>query len=171
MIINEIELPNFSENEFPKGEIKNTDPKLFFAMQDQRNILGVTMRPSPVSGALARYKTRSETSCHYADDIKKSTACDWFPGKDLSLTRIYFDVTYSQLWGGIGFYFDGKGFSDTHDTRIHTDLRPLGQGHSRKITLLWFVTDGKRHYPQYDGFAAVKFFELLRENYKKWTLS
>lgn len=156
--------PNFPEHEFPAGEVEHTDPALFEAMQKQRDILGVPMRPSPARGSLARYKRGSESSCHYADDTRKSTADDWFPSNKRSLISIYFDVTCSYIWGGIGFYFNGRGFPDTYDVRIHTDLRPLGQGHSRETALLWFVDpDGKRHYPQYDGFAAVKFFNLLRE--------
>lgn len=141
-------VPNFNKTNFPEDPDKYAAPQLLYNLQTQREIIGKPIIPSPVKGALARTSPNQESSQHYSEPEMGilSKAVDVFPVGD-PLDNLFFALT-SQLWGGIGVYFDtiygGKAW-----IMFHLDLRELGTGHSKNCALIWFRENGEYHYPQY----------------------
>lgn len=141
MIFRGINIPNFSTNEFPEGELKFASMEIIQSIQKVRTELGYSIYPSRVKGALSRIK--KGTSRHCALD-RESDAIDWFPKKGQNLFELFSTLLEMRLFGGIGIYFDTTGYPSSSDIMIHTDLRPID---AYKRTLIWMRADGEYLYP------------------------
>ncbi len=128
-IINWNYVYRFSAGEFSEDPNKLAEPELIYSLGNLRKILGTKMRPSPVSGALAR-KYGSKTSQHYAVG-RLSTGSDQFiEGVPF---EIFSKIMYSQLFTGVGIYFDTKGPDGKPWVMFHLDIR------ERETPFIWFV--------------------------------
>lgn len=128
MIYGGHELKNFSEDEFPNCELEYAEPNLLYRLQRQRDVFGAGIYPSKAPGALARFKPKGMTSKHYAEKpadipgweytLKKSTAIDFFT--ELPPFEAYCKIISSELWDGVGIYFDTER-DGKPDVLYHTD--------------------------------------------------
>lgn len=148
----------FSIEEFPEW-IGFAEDRLFFKLDKFREILNCPIYPSPAEGALARFTDK--TSMHYCEKKGpiKSQAVDVFCGCRSELA--FFQALASQLWGGIGIYFDTH-FHNKFWPLLHLDMRGLGQNHSKETTLIWF-RDEKYIYPQYSEKDFQRLLTMLRK--------
>ena len=163
-----------SANEFSEDPDKYAEPQLIHSLSILRRSTRKKMRPSPVKGALARFK-ESKTSQHYVgpkdNPIRKSTASDTFSeGVPVST---YSHILYSHLFMGIGIYLETNGPDGLPWIMFHVDIRPKGIDY--KSPLIWIVEkvyNAKKdkeidayRYPQTDS----KYWKLL--NNKKFFLN
>lgn len=165
-MINLAKIPDFSLDNFPEDPDEYAEPQLLYNLQTQRNIFGKPIIPSPVGGALARTAADQIKSQHYADPKKKikSKAVDVFPEGD-PLKNLILALS-SQLWGGLGVYFDTEYGGKTW-VMFHFDIRDLGEEHKKKMTLLWFRIEGAYFYPQYSQGRMEQLFKIFqREEFK-----
>lgn len=139
-MINWQEIKFFSPDEFPKGESGYIDEGAIKRYVSARKITRVPWWPSKVPGATARFDG-SETSRHFAVG-RLSDALDFFPGKEVDLPWFIFQLCSSGLFGGIGVYFDTKGFEMSSDIMFHVDCRPCIMG----FPLLWYRDNQKYYY-------------------------
>lgn len=147
----------FTPSEFP-DDTELVSPELIYNLDSFRKILQRKIYPSPVKGALVRTDINASSSQHYADKEKGklSKAVDVFC-EGFSF-HAYTEALSSQLFGGIGVYFNGN-FDGKKWVRFHFDTRALGEKHSKRTALIWYVNEnGQRYYPQYN---PTKYKEML----------
>lgn len=142
-VINGIDMPNFTHKEIPKSIEKAVDKRILMNIQEYRNILGCPFFISLDTRAIVRFDGRI-TSCHkvivspFDGTITKiSTAIDGFP--DCDSFKSWSKALSSNLFGGVGVYFDTNGNDGKPCPMFHLDLRP--------ISLIWYRDDGKYFYP------------------------
>ena len=121
---------------FPENPDIHADEKLIKNLDKFRSILGRSISPSPVPGALARFDG-SSTSRHYAVG-RKSDAIDIFCNADASMTFI--KAISCGLWGGVGVYLDTQ-YNGKQHVMFHLDCRPV-----KDLPLIWFRENGKYTY-------------------------
>lgn len=102
--------------------------------------------PSPVSGALARFKG-SKTSRHYAIG-RLSDACDIFCNCQISKAW----TMALQFFTGVGVYFDTH-YKGVSWPMLHVDSRPK--------TLIWYRDENSYHYPGEKNFYLTLFEKLV----------
>jgi len=143
---------NFSEDP------NEADPALIYAIDEFRHILGRSVYPSPVKGALARM-TGSVNSRHYAVG-RKTDAIDVFPSGDIKLAWLV--AVTSGLFGGVGLY-PFTHFKDKPWPMLHLDMRPFERdGGKDNHTLLWLRDDSDSYwFPQRSERHRDVFFKLL----------
>ena len=122
--------------------------------QKYRGILGCPFSISLNDDALIRFDGR-KTSMHHViiDPISKKTiklsgAIDGFPDCDIFEARE--KALSSNLFSGIGVYFDTRNNHGHPQPMLHLDLRPL--------PLIWYRDNGKYFYTHKDK----NFFKNLR---------
>lgn len=149
MIINGIDMPNFTVGEFPENP-RLADSELLIAIQGYRDKLNNVFHISQAAGALARVTGRL-TSKHRVriKDGKLSTAIDGFPEGDIF--KAWVIAINCGLWGGVGVYFDTS-LKEKPTPMLHLDLR--------EEPLIWFRVDHKYHYPN-----KSKFYKDLSEQF------
>jgi hypothetical protein len=138
MILNGVQIKNYKKDEFPKDPTKYANPELIIRLDKLRDFLGKPVYPSPVKNALARF-SGSKTSRHYAVG-RLSDACDVFIEGDKF--EVYSKVLKSNLFTGIGLYFDTK-YKNKPWMMMHLDLR--------ENPLMWF-RDITYYYPHQKDF-------------------
>ena len=116
-------------DEFSEDPDKYAEPKLIYSLGKLRRLLGVSVYPSPVHGALARV-SGSKTTQHYAVD-RLSTACDVFI-KGIPF-EIFTKIMHSKLFTGIGIYLDTNGVDGLPWIMFHLDIR------ERNFPFIWIV--------------------------------
>lgn len=142
MIINSIEINNFSINEFPEDPVKFADPKLIINLDRLREFIGSAISPSPVKGALARFDINAKNSQHYAVG-RKSTAIDIFI--DCDPLEAFVKILQSKLFNRVGVYYDTQYRNELH-TMFHLDLKDQN--------LMWYRDDGKYYYSYQNDFYS-----------------
>jgi hypothetical protein len=155
-------IPNFRPSEFSEDIQKYADPHMLRTLQRTRNLVGKSMYPSPVEGALARFNSKDKSSQHYAVD-RKSTAVDCF------VDEIPVKV-FSLVWGdpegftGVGIYFNGM-YRGKPQVRYHFDTRKIEErGYQKQQKLVWFVDEkGNICYPQTSTKNLMTFYNLLSQ--------
>jgi hypothetical protein len=148
MKINDVDMPDFTNGEFPEDPDLYAHPVLLGNMQKTRNIVNCEMYVSTASGALARFDDDSNRSKHYAMN-KYSEAIDVF--FNCNPYKAFLMLLQSGLWGGIGVYFDTERKGVKH-VMFHLDLR------NKK--LMWFRLGGKYFYQSQDNFYKEMSFWL-----------
>lgn len=148
MIIDNYQIKNFTKDEFSENPIKYALPKLIINLDKLRDIIGNSIYPSPVTGALARFDG-SKTSQHYAKN-RLSTAIDVFIEGDLF--EIYSKILTSSLFCGIGFY---------PNTHYGGERFPMWHLDLRKKPLMWFRDAGVYTYNYQKGFYK-KLYKYLK---------
>ncbi len=111
-------MKHFGPQEFP-DPIAQAHPDLLLSLDALREYVGVPVIPSPVTGALAR-TDGSPKSMHYAGGDRLSKACDVFI--DAPKFEVFTKVIKSDLFTGIGFYFDTY-YKGILWMMLHLDLR------------------------------------------------
>ena len=135
----------FKPEEFPPGELPLADQRILSALDAYRGLLGRTIVPSPIKGALARPDASAKGSRHYAIG-RQSDAVDCFPsGNVVDAWRV---AVMSGLFGGIGYYLDTM-----LGPMLHLDLRPE--------RLWWARIKGEYYYPIQAGLNRETFFRGL----------
>lgn len=120
-MINWSKVYKLEAKEFSEDPDKYAEPELIYSLGKLRKLLDSIMRPSPVSGALARLYGKG-TSQHYAIG-RKSTASDVFiEGIPF---EIYSKILYSKLFTGIGIYLDTNGPDGLPWVMFHLDIRQM----------------------------------------------
>ena len=147
----------FAPAEFPEW-IGYGHPKLFYSLDEYRALLGCRIYPSPAPGALARFDWNDRKSQHYAEKegLALSKAVDVFP--DCSIQIAFLQALTSQLWGGVGVYFDTE-YNGESWPMLHLDIRNPGA-----FTAIWFRIN-KHDYrsPQFNKRDRALFFNLLNQ--------
>ena len=120
-IIHGIDMPNFTEDEFPEGELAHTSFHLLARLQMFREKLGVAVHPSKVKGALARYDG-PRTSDHFVKVGEiASTGIDVFC--DCSIFKAWTVAISCGLWDSVGVYFDTRDNNGVDHPMLHLGLR------------------------------------------------
>jgi len=130
----------FKKDEFNPDEVEYINPAALKRYNHGREITGVPWYPSTVPGALARFDG-NKTNRHYAVE-RKSDAMDFFPCSAADLKWFLFQLIGSGLFGGIGVYFDTKGYKMSSDIMFHVDCRNRTMG----FPLVWYRVDEKYYY-------------------------
>lgn len=130
----------FKRAEFNPKEVDHIDPSALKRYNTARGITEVSWYPSRVDGALARFNG-SKTSRHYAVN-RLSDALDFFTAKDTDILWFLYKLYGSNLFGGIGVYFDTRGYNYSSDIMFHVDCRKCMTGYP----LIWFRDKGKYTY-------------------------
>jgi len=149
-MINWREVKNFKPSEFSEDPDIYAADALIYDLDRFRNMLGVSIMPSPVKGALAR-EDGSRTSQHYVglDHFRRSTAIDVFIKED---PKKVFISALQFGWKGIGVYFDTK-YSNKKWTMFHLD--------TRSVFAYWFRVAGDYKHPMNLTGDRSEFFNLL----------
>jgi hypothetical protein len=145
--------------EFSENPDLYADPDLIYALGRLRKNMKQRIFPSPVSGALARFRG-SVTSQHYAVG-RKSTGSDIFcEGDPATNLRV---ILASKEFKGVGIYLDTNGPDGLPWVMFHVDKRAI------KKPLIWVTRkkwDEKKkkkidhyYYPSTEG----ELNELLNE--------
>ena len=137
-IINGVRMQNFKPDEFSENPERYASPVLLRNLQAYRNILGHKIYPSKADGALARF-SGSRQSMHYIDPLindDRSEAIDVFC--DCDIFEAYNVALNSNLWGGVGVYFD---------TKRNGKPWPMLHLDTRKLPLMWFRWGKNYYYP------------------------
>jgi len=164
--INWKDITRFAPSEFPEDPDKYAEPELIYRANFYRIKSNRIIKPSPVSGALARFD--GGDSEHVVKDNKKSSALDIFQeGIPIENFTLLFSL---RLFNGVGIYLDTAGPDGRPWIMFHIDLRHVGYDYG--IPLIWIAV--KRHgetkyrYPQYES----KYWKLLQDEklycYKKF---
>lgn len=154
--------------EFSEDPDEYADPILIHNLGVIRRYTNEKMLPSPVFGALARFKG-SDTSQHFVGPkdnlIRKSTASDVFC--EGSPFANYSVILASGLFNGIGVYLDTKGPDGKPWVMFHLDIRK--HGFNDLTPLIWIVEKvfdpiknkkvDKYRYPQ----VLTKYWELFND--------
>jgi len=147
-------MKNFSHKEIPINKAKFIDKDILIDVQAYRNILGCPFRISLADGALIRFDGRKTSEHHVIIDsisgktTKLSRAIDGFP--DCNIFEAWTKALSSNLFRGIGVYFDTNNNYGRPQPMLHLDLRSL--------SLIWYRDDGEYFYPHKDK----NFFNNLR---------
>jgi hypothetical protein len=136
-------------------------PSLFLKLDRYRQILYAPVHPSPAPGALARFDEAD--SWHYCEKEGPtlSRACDVFPNCEPAYALTV--ALTCNLWGGIGIYFDTH-YNGRKWIMLHLDTRTPGEGHQKRMTLLWIREQGEYLYPQYSEPAMRLLTRRLAES-------
>lgn len=158
-IINGINMPNFTHEEIPKTLAKYMSKQALSNIQQYRNILGCPFNISFDPGALIRFDGR-RMSEHFViinpetgKPNKLSTAIDGFPNCDIF--EAWSKALSSNLFGGVGVYFDTLNNQGVAQPMLHLDLR--------KHPLIWYRNHGVYYYPHKDK----NFFKRLKGEFVK----
>lgn len=137
-LINGIDMPKFTPYEFSENPDLYAHPDLLIGLQTYRNILGSIIYPSPVQGALARFNENHNSmhSVYKSGNEGLSKAIDVFC--NTSIFKAWTVALNSNLWGGIGVYFDTK-YNGMVWPMLHLD--------KRNVPLVWFRSEGIYYYP------------------------
>jgi hypothetical protein len=140
---------HFSPSEFPEDPVAHSLSSLIYTLDDIRKEWRQRIFPSPVKGALARFKG-SGTSQHYAIG-RKSTAVDIFP-EGIPIVFLLTLQRFPQI-KGIGIYRDTFGPDGQYWTMFHIDVRE--KGFNDTAPLIWISLKDysgmrKYYYPQKD---------------------
>ena len=153
-IINGVDMPNFTHKEIPPVKAKYMDRLILSNTQFYRNILGCPFSISLNDDALIRFDG-SNISMHYVfispttgDIVKLSRAIDGFP--DCDIFEAWTKALSSNLFSGIGVYFDTINNYGKPQPLLHLDLR--------SIPLIWYRNKGEYYYPHKDR----NFFKRLK---------
>lgn len=154
-----------SPGEFSEDPNKYAEENLIYYLGRLRKKIKRKMRPSPVSGALARFDEKSSTSMHFCSlsHSRKSKASDMFiEGVPFVIFSTILDL---RLFNGIGIYLDTKGPDGLPWIMFHLDLRKR----NKNLPTIWIVEkvyDFENHklidtyrYPQ----ADTKYWSLLND--------
>jgi hypothetical protein len=156
------QVQHFRPSEFPES-VEWGDPVLFGRLDAFRGALGCRIFPSPARGGLARFEWADRFSWHYCDregEIR-SRAVDVFC--ECSAIHAYTQALASQLWGGVGVYFDTR-YNQKPWIMFHLDTRQPGDRHAKQTALVWFRDrTGQYHYPQYNRRMEATLLSLLLE--------
>lgn len=156
----------FSPEEFSENPDKYANSNLIYKLDDFRKLLGNPIYPSPVSGALARYKIGSTKSMHYVNDAQKSRAIDIFP-EGIPI-EIFTMLIHCNLFNGIGIYLHGVGVDGSPWVRFHVDIREKG---FKESPLIWIVDKDLITKKEIYYYPQLKntFWGLLKDDrlYKK----
>ena len=139
-------MPNFTNKEIPPDTAKYIDRFMLSSIQTYRNILGCPFNISMAPGALIRLGGRKTSEHHIVIDpisekpIKLSRAIDGFP--DCDIFKAWAKALSSNLFAGIGVYFDTKNNHGIPQPMLHLDLRPR--------PLIWYRDKGEYLYPHKD---------------------
>lgn len=143
MIINTVNMPNFTGEEIPPYVAKYMDTQILSNIQKYRDILGCPFNVSSDPGAMVRFDGR-KTSEHYViinpetDEIEKySRAIDGFPR--CNIFDAWVKALLSNLFGGIGVYFDTFNNQGIPQPMLHLDLRSK--------PLIWYRNKRVYYYP------------------------
>lgn len=160
MLINGVDMLNFTHKEIPLSKAMYMDRLILSGVQNYRNILGCPFNISLADGALIRFDGR-KTSEHYviinpetARPEKLSRAIDGFP--DCNIFEAWTKALSSNLFGGIGVYFDTKNNNGEPQPMLHLDLRSL--------PLIWYRDKGEYFYPHKDEHFFTKLNILLMDS-------
>ena len=151
------------------GDAWSEDPdqyasaELIKSLDAYRDVLGFSVHPSPVEGALARFDDDegvSPTSQHYVGGMrnrtsvtgKQSRAIDVFT--TANVRTAYLAALTSRLFGGIGVYFDTR-YRNRPWCMLHVDLRNVNS------TVVWYRQKGEYYYPMRSYADMQRFFQLL----------
>jgi hypothetical protein len=145
--INWTKIDHFHPDDFSEDPNKDALPKLIYNVDQWRKLCGFPISPSLAEGALARFGDADKDSRHYAVE-RKSDALDCFPHGDP--VQAFMAALCSQLFGAVGLYLDTM-FRGHPWPMLHVDLRPLGEGHSKEMALIWVRDEGEYVYPQYEA--------------------
>lgn len=145
-IINGVDMPNFTHKEIPPDQALYMSRLILSGIQNYRNILGCPFSVSLVDGALIRFDGRKTSEHHVIINpeslrpVKLSRAIDGFP--DCNIFEAWTKALSSNLFGGIGVYFDTKNNNGIPQPMLHLDLRSL--------PLIWYRAQGMYFYPHKD---------------------
>jgi len=154
MRINNVQMPNFSKDEFSEDPDLYAHPEMLFNLQVQRTKWGHPFVLSKAQGALARFDDKAVGSQHYAMN-RYSTAIDGFP--QMNIFKAWSMALNSGLWGGIGVYFDTKNNRGVEQPMLHLDTR------ERFEPTLWYRDKGKYVYRSDKSFYT----KLIKIFYEK----
>ena len=143
------QIKHFKKSAFPENPDLHAEPMLIESLDAFRDIVGVPIYPSPVSGALARF-SGSEESRHYAVG-RRSDAVDVFV--DCDIREAWMAAFRSKLWGGIGVYFDTH-FKNKPWCMLHLDMRP-------GTTTYWFRQNKSYGHPMVIHGDMLRLFGLF----------
>lgn len=153
MIINNVNMPNFTDKEFPPEKANNMSRRVLKNIQKYRSMLNCPFSISLNDGALVRYNGR-KTSEHRVIlnpftlfPEKLSTVVDGFP--DCNIFKAWTIAISSGMFSGVGVYFDTKNNYGKPQPMLHLDLRP--------VPLIWYRDKGEYFYPH----QGKDFFENL----------
>lgn len=142
-IINGVKMQNFTHKEIPPDIAKSMDTWILSSIQHYRDILGCPFNISLATGALIRFDGRKTSEHHVIIDpisektIKLSRAIDGFP--DGNIFEAWAKALSSNLFAGIGVYFDTKNNHGEQQPMLHLDLRIQ--------PLIWYRHEGEYFYP------------------------
>jgi len=157
---NEVNHFSLTGDRWPEDPDKYLSPAALGAIDRYRNVLGVSVSPSPVTGALARFNG-SETSRHFVGDaedpIRFSDALDLFVETDIR-TAFLTAMTVREF-GGIGVYFDTVFRGQSH-CLMHLDIRHITD-RTDSPTIIWYRENHEYYYPLRNEEASKRFLELL----------
>ena len=149
MIINGVEINNFTEAEFSEN-IKYASPELIINLDILRDLMGYAINPSPVSGALARMYG-SKKSQHYAVN-RLSTAIDVFITCDPF--EAYSKILSSKLFSRVGIY-PFTYFNNKPHMMWHLDLRDN--------PLMWIREKNGKYIYNVNDIFYKKLYSYLKE--------
>jgi len=145
MIINKIDMPNFSKKEFSEDPDEHAHPTLLKNLQGFRIILGSSIYPSKAPGALARFGDKDSYSDHYAMN-KYSQGIDVFC--NCSIFKAWNMALNCNLWDSVGVYFD---------TKLNGEFWPMLHLGIRDMPAMWMRLNKKYYSPHKtaDFFAKL----------------
>lgn len=149
-IINGVDMPNFTHAEIPPSVAQYMSKSILARVQEYRNIIRHPFHISKADGALIRFDG-NVMSEHYVSLTKLSRAVDGFP--DCNIFEAFMSALMSNLFGGVGVYFDTNNNSGKPQPMLHLDLRP--------VPLIWYRDKGKYYYPYKDKHFFEKLSRLL----------
>lgn len=141
--INGINMPNFTKKEIPEDIAVYMDKIILRDIQKYRDILGCPFSISLANGALIRFDGRQASEHHVilspftGNPIKLSRAIDGFP--HCNIFEAWTKALSSNIFSGIGVYFDTKNNHGIAQPMLHLDLRPF--------PLTWYRDKGEYFYP------------------------
>ena len=147
----------FKRSEFNPKEVDYIDPNALKRYNTARGITDVSWYPSREDGALARF-SGSKTSRHYAVD-RLSDALDFFIAKNTDILWFLYKLYGSSLFGGIGVYFDTRGYNYSSDIMFHVDCRKCMTGYP----LVWFRDKGKYTYVVNNNKSLNELIDKIKE--------
>jgi hypothetical protein len=157
-IINGVGMPNFTHKEIPPATAKFMDPQILRNIQKYRGKLGHSFSISKAVGALIRFDGSTTSQHHVTHKMpsgkagKRSKAIDGFP--DCDIFEAWSKALSSNLFTGVGVYFDTNNNHGEPQPMLHLDLRPS--------VLIWFRDEGEYFYPHKDK----DFFKRLFHSFK-----
>lgn len=142
------DISKFTPDEFSEDPDKYADPELIYRLNFYRIKSKCIIKPSPITGALARFD--GGDSQHTVKDNQLSKASDIFqegvPFQNYSL------LLSMRLFNGIGVYLDTDGPDGFPWIMFHVDIRNIGYDYGNP--LIWIVTRTHKKnnyfYPQYE---------------------